>query len=242
MRNRTADLLLTMETLYRLSYRGQPGKNVTGPRPGFSNRLGVAGRARHGRNRPGPDHRGTGPGRPPRQRNGQRQDIACKGPPSPAMTQRARPGLCDPEQDRLAGSALGWVAAPTPERTCPHHKDRPPGAASRARCHSPPSSPSPYSSRQQRSAGPQGSRSGSAAAVSPARRPRRARRLRAAQGGTARQERVGAVTGPSPIPSSSPGQWPTPRTPRTVSRPPDSGFGFQRKRWSSAAMTPLVPT
>ncbi len=38
MRNRTADLLLTMETLYRLSYRGQPRKKITGRGPRFSNR------------------------------------------------------------------------------------------------------------------------------------------------------------------------------------------------------------
>lgn len=31
MRNRTADLLLTMETLYRLSYRGQRGINLHDP-------------------------------------------------------------------------------------------------------------------------------------------------------------------------------------------------------------------
>jgi hypothetical protein len=33
MRNRTADLLLTMETLYRLSYRGWPRKTLHGSRP-----------------------------------------------------------------------------------------------------------------------------------------------------------------------------------------------------------------
>ena len=40
MRNRTADLLLTMETLYRLSYRGQPSHNDTGPRAGAQNHSG----------------------------------------------------------------------------------------------------------------------------------------------------------------------------------------------------------
>lgn len=39
MRNRTADLLLTMETLYRLSYRGQPTRNTTGCRAHNSTRL-----------------------------------------------------------------------------------------------------------------------------------------------------------------------------------------------------------
>ena len=46
MRNRTADLLLTMETLYLLSYRGQPTTNHTWAATITTNRVRVAVTAR----------------------------------------------------------------------------------------------------------------------------------------------------------------------------------------------------
>ena len=39
MRNRTADLLLTMETLCLLSYEGKPKRNLTGPSMAVQNEL-----------------------------------------------------------------------------------------------------------------------------------------------------------------------------------------------------------